>query len=202
MDAILGYIGKPKSDLDIFDEMDWQFVFAVILSSQTTDIQVNKVTPTLFTKFPTLQHFVDANIVDVEEVIKSIPFFRNKAKSLKESAVSLLANGGKIPDTMEELLKLRGVGRKVANVILTYVHGKAGVVTDTHVIRVTNRLGWVSTVNPTKIEIELVKLIPEKQQIEASNALVLFGRYTCIARKPLCDKCPINSTCPSSQIGV
>lgn len=196
--TILTYIGKPKSDLDVFEAMDWKFVFSVILSSQTTDVQVNKITPGLFQAFPSLEAFAQAEVESIEALIKSIPFFRNKAKALKGAAQQLIAHGG-IPDSMEQLLTLPGVGRKVANVILTYIHGKPGIVVDTHVIRVTNRLGWVATKDPVKIEKQLEAAIRPELQVEASNALVLFGRYTCKAKQPMCDTCPV-SLCPSKKV--
>jgi endonuclease-3 len=199
MDTILTYVGKPKSDLDVFETMDWKFLFSVILSSQTTDVQVNKITPALFSAFPSLESFAHSDEELIRDKIKSIPFFRNKAKALKGTAQMLVARGGTIPDSMEELLLLPGVGRKVANVILTYIHGKPGIVVDTHVARVAGRLGWVDTTNPSKIESSLASFIPLHQQVEASNALVLFGRYTCTAKKPHCSSCPVDS-CPSRKV--
>lgn len=200
MDAILSYIGRPKSDLDVHEEMDWKFLFSVILSSQTTDVQVNKITPALFAALPSLEAFASASEEDIQFFIKSIPFFRNKAKALKGCAQALLDNGSIIPSTMEQLIELPGVGRKVANVILTYIHGKPGIVVDTHVIRVANRLGWVDVKDAAKIEKSLQTNIPLAQQVDASNALVLFGRYTCIAKKPKCTLCPIVDGCPSKRI--
>lgn len=199
MSEILDHVGKPKSDLDVFEAMDWKFVFSVILSSQTTDVQVNKITPALFQAFPSLEAFADADEEGIQEFINSIPFFRNKAKALKGAAQKLIQNNSAIPDSMEQLLTLPGVGRKVANVILTYVHNKPGIVVDTHVIRVTNRLGWVSSKDPLKIEAQLAHSVPLDQQAEVSNALVLFGRYTCKAKKPMCHSCPV-SCCPSKKV--
>lgn len=199
LNAILDYIKDPQHDLDVQDT-DWSFVFAVILSSQTTDVQVNKITPALFNKFPTLQSFADANQSDIEEMLKTIPFFRNKAKALIGTAKKLINDyGSKIPSTLEELTKLDGVGRKVANVILTNIHGQAAIVVDTHVIRVSQRLDWTKAKTADKIERDLARWIPVERQVLASNSLVLFGRYTCMAKKPLCSQCPVKDSCPSRR---
>jgi endonuclease-3 len=198
LNAILDYVQDPEHDLST-GAPDWQFVFAVILSSQTTDIQVNKITPALFARFSTLQSFADAVQSDVEEMLNTIPFFRNKAKALIGTAKKINDHNGVIPNNLNDLVQLPGVGRKVANVILTNIHSQAAVVVDTHVKRVAHRLGWSKAKTADGVEKDLTKLIPNHQQVQASNALVLFGRYTCKAKRPLCPMCPITN-CSSRSI--
>lgn len=201
LEIILDHVKQPASDLDVYDELDWRFMFAVILSSQTTDVQVNKITPALFKKFSTLEAFAQASQSEVEEMLNTIPFFRVKARALIMNANRLIDTyNNKIPGTMESLLTFKGVGRKVANVILSSMHNVPAVVVDTHVIRVTNRLGWVTTENPEKIEQVLGTWIPNDKKVEASTKLVLFGRYVCRAKKPNCSDCPLNAVCPSRRI--
>ena len=157
---------------------------------------MNIVTKTLFAKYPTLEAFAEADLAELEQDVKPCGFYRNKAKSLKEMAGQLINDfGGVVPDTMEELLSLSGVGRKTANLILGDVYGKPAMVTDTHCIRITGRLGLTKNKEPAKVEKDLVKLIPPEVSSDFCHRTVEFGRDICTARKPKCGECPLNYFC-------
>lgn len=174
----------------------YQLMMATRLAAQCTDARVNVVTKTLFKKYPTLQAFADADLAELEQDVKPCGFYHTKAKSLKEMAGQLINNfGGEVPSTMEELLTLSGVGRKTANLILGDVFGKPAVVTDTHCIRISGRLGLTSNKEPAKVEKDLVKLLPPETSSDFCHRTVQFGRNICRARSPKCGECPLNYFC-------
>lgn len=174
----------------------YQLMMATRLAAQCTDARVNAVTKTLFKKYPTLQAFADADLAELEQDVKPCGFYHTKAKSLKEMAGQLINNfGGEVPSTMEELLTLSGVGRKTANLILGDVFGKPAVVTDTHCIRISGRLGLTSNKEPAKVEKDLVKLLPPETSSDFCHRTVQFGRDICRARSPKCGECPLNYFC-------
>ncbi len=174
----------------------YQLMMATRLAAQCTDARVNVVTKTLFKKYPTLQAFADADLAELEQDVKPCGFYHTKAKSLKEMAGQLINNfGGEGPSTMEELLTLSGVGRKTANLILGDVFGKPAVVTDTHCIRISGRLGLTSNKEPAKVEKDLVKLLPPETSSDFCHRTVQFGRDICRARSPKCGECPLNYFC-------
>ncbi len=179
----------------------FQLLVAVILSAQCTDKQVNKITPLLFEHFPTPEAMAKAPVEKIEELIRSTGFYRNKAKNIKEAARIITEKfGGKVPDTMEDLLTLPGVARKTANIVLFNAYGKIeGIAVDTHVKRLAQRLGLTRQKDPVKIEKDLMKLIPKKDWGTITYLLIEHGRNICKARKPLCDKCPIKDLCPSAR---
>ena len=182
---------------------DYELLFATRLSAQCTDARVNLVTRDLFVTFPTLESFAEAPLEAIEEGIKTCGLFRTKARDLKACAQMLLSDfGGKVPDNMADLLKLPGIGRKTANLILGDIYGQPAIVTDTHCIRLSNRLGFVKDVkDPVKVENALRKLIPPAESSDFCHRLVLFGREVCTARAPKCEGCPLAAVCPSYPHG-
>ncbi|WP_022851382.1 endonuclease III [Limisalsivibrio acetivorans] len=185
------------ADCSLRHDSPFTLLTATILSAQCTDARVNIVTETLFKKYPTPADLADADIGELMEDIRSTGFYKNKAKSLKGMAGALIEkHGGEVPDTMEELTALPGVGRKTANVILGNCFAKPAIVVDTHVKRISNRLGLVQSNDPDKIEKELYDIIPGEKGAEWSHQVILFGRETCTARKPKCSECPIAEICP------
>lgn len=182
---------------------DYELLFATRLSAQCTDARVNLVTRDLFVTFPTLESFAEAPLEAIEEGIKTCGLFRTKARDLKACAQMLLSDfGGKVPDNMADLLKLPGIGRKTANLILGDIYGQPAIVTDTHCIRLSNRLGFVKDVkDPVKVENALRKLIPPAESSDFCHRLVLFGREVCTARAPKCEGCPLAAVCPSYPLG-
>ena len=184
---------------------DYELLFSVRLSAQCTDERVNQVTPALFARFPTLEAFAEADVSEVEELIHSCGFFRAKAKDIVNSAIMLLEQyGGKVPDTMEELLKLPGVGRKTANLLLGDLYRVPGsVVVDTHCIRLANRLGLVDNLKePEKIEAALREILPRESSSDFCHCIVLHGRAVCDARKPLCENCCLRELCQAYEQGT
>jgi endonuclease-3 len=178
-----------------------ELLIATILSAQCTDVRVNMVTETLFRKYKSAQDWIDAPISQIEEDIRSTGFFRNKAANIKGACKMIVEEfGGRVPDNMDDLLKLPGVGRKTANVILGNVFGKPGIVCDTHVIRLSRRLALSeNTDDPVKLEFDLNELVPEKKRLLFSDLLIFHGRNVCIARKPDCPRCPIAEHCPAAD---
>ncbi|QSH41079.1 endonuclease III [Lentisphaerota bacterium ZTH] len=173
-----------------------QLLVAVILSAQCTDVRVNKITPELFKKFPDAVSLAESDITELEEAIKSAGLFRNKAKSIKKAASSLVSKfNGIVPDTMEGLTSLAGVGRKTANVILGDAFGIPGLPVDTHVKRVLNRIGAVKSDNAEKIEAMVNEVVPPEYWTNLSHMVILHGRETCKARNPDCDDCILNHIC-------
>src|ERR1700722_3881123 len=179
----------------------WELLVATILSAQCTDARVNMVTPGLFKRFPPPADFAHAPLVEIEEEIRSTGFYHNKAKSLNGAARKLIAEyGGKIPQTMEELLTLPGVARKTANVVLGAAFGKAvGVVVDTHVLRLSRRLELTKETEPIPVEKDLMKVIPQDHWISFSPEMIHHGRQVCIARKPRCVDCTLEPHCYSKD---
>jgi endonuclease-3 len=190
---------------DARTELVWsnslELLVATILSAQTTDVQVNRVTENLFSKYRTAEDYADSSLDELEENIRPTGFYRNKARSLRGMARALVEeNGGEVPRTMSELVALPGVGRKTANVVLGNAFGiNEGIVVDTHVRRVSDRLGLTEGSDPAKIEQELMRLVPEGDWTIFSHLLILHGRRTCKARKPDCPNCILNDICPSAR---
>jgi len=178
-----------------------QLLISTMLSAQCTDVRVNIVTPALFAKYRSVKNFAEADRSELEAEIKSTGFYRMKAKHIiNASKVIEEQFNGKVPKTMDELITLPGVGRKTANCVLGGAYGiECGIVVDTHVIRLANRLGLTKSDAPDKIEQDLMKLVPKREWYRFSNLLILHGRKTCKARKPLCEKCILSNICPSSN---
>lgn len=179
-----------------------QLLIATILSAQCTDVRVNMVTPVLFKKYPTAESLAAAPRKDIERIIQSTGFFRNKAKSIQECCRRIVAEHcGQVPRAMEELVELPGVGRKTANVVLGTAFGIAtGVVVDTHVGRISRRLGLTAANDAVKVEQDLMAQIPKRDWIDFSHAMIHHGRAICVARRPKCEICPLEPVCP--RIGV
>ena len=192
----------PDAHCELDHENPLQLLVATILSAQCTDKRVNLVTPALFEKFPDAASLSAAKMEELEEMIRTTGFFRNKAKSLLGMASAVVEkHAGGIPRTMEELTKLPGVGRKTANVILGNAFGiNEGVVVDTHVGRLSLRLGLTRQTDPVKVELQLMKLFPRKVWAKLSHLLIFHGRRVCIARSPKCEMCVLSDICPSSRV--
>ena len=177
----------------------WELLVATILSAQCTDVRVNLVTPGLFAKYPTIQDFAAARQEVLAADIRSTGFFNNKSKSVIGAAKKILNDfGGEIPKTLEELITVPGAARKTANVVLGTAFGiSSGIVVDTHVQRISNRLGLTKNSDPVKIEQDLMKIVPKNHWIQFSHQLIHFGRGICVARKPKCAECPLYKLCSS-----
>ena len=178
-----------------------ELAIAVILSAQCTDEQVNKVTPGLFARFPNLKELAKAPLNEIEKLIYSTGFYKNKAKNISGFSKMLLENfHGNIPKNLETLMSMPGVGRKTANVILQILYGIAeGIVVDTHVLRISRLLGFTSSKNPNKVEADLMKQLPRNYWLDWSLMIIFLGRKYCNARKPNCIACPLGKICPSSS---
>jgi endonuclease-3 len=187
---------NPKTALNHSNPLE--LLAATILSAQTTDVGVNRVTPALFAKYKTAADYAAADTAQMEAIVKPTGFYHNKTKSLQAMGKTLVERfGGQVPDQMEGLLSLPGVARKTANVVLGNAFHKAvGIVVDRHVTRLATRLGLTANVDPVKIEQDLMKLIPQKHWIDFSHLLINHGRQTCTARKPNCPSCVLNDICP------
>lgn len=192
----------PNARVALEHRNAFELLCATILSAQTTDARVNLVTPALFARYPTPAALAGATPADVEAIIKSTGFFRNKTKSLIGMARALVADyGGEVPRTMEELRLLPGVGRKTANVILGNAYGvNEGITVDTHVTRLSRRLGLTRHDDPVKIEQDLMRLVPRDHWALISHLLIFHGRQVCIARRPRCADCVLSDICPSSTV--
>ena len=192
----------PDARTELDYQTPLQLVVATILSAQCTDKRVNMVTPLLFQTFPTAAALADAPSQQLEEIIKSTGFFRNKTKSLIGLGKALVERyNGEVPDSMDALVKLPGVGRKTANVILGNAFGKdEGIVVDTHVARLSLRLGFTRETDPVKIEQDLVRLFPREDWTLLAHLLIFHGRRVCVARTPKCEICVLNDICPSSRV--
>lgn len=183
-----------KTQLD--HQNPFELLIATILSAQCTDKQVNAVTPALFKAFPSLQALASAPLSEIETLIHSTGFFHNKARHIKNCAEAIAREyGGMVPQALDELLKLPGVGRKTANVVLSAAFGQARIVVDTHVKRISKRLGLTVSDDPTKIEFDLMKVLPEEEWNAFGLRLIYFGREVCKARKPECPVCPLKGIC-------
>lgn len=186
----------PDIDCTLNYEKPYELMFAARLAAQCTDARVNIVTKTLFKKYPTLEAFANADLQELEQDVKPCGFYHTKALSLKTMASQLIENfGGEVPSTMEELLTLSGIGRKTANLMLGDVFKKPAIVTDTHCIRITGRLGLTDNKEPAKVEKDLLKLIPPEISSHFCHQTVQFGRDICRARSPKCIECPLNYFC-------
>ena len=189
----------PDALCSLVYDKPYELMIAARLSAQCTDARVNIVTKTLFRDYPTLESFAQADLAALEEAVRPCCFYRTKARSIKEAAQRLLTvYGGVIPDTMEELLTLPGIGRKTANLLLGDVYGKPAVVADTHFIRITGRLGLTRHKEPQKVEADLRALLPPEESSDFCHRVVLFGREICTARKPKCEGCPLSPICPDA----
>jgi endonuclease-3 len=180
----------------------FELLVATILSAQCTDVRVNMVTPALFKRFPTPDAMAQADLAELESLIRTTGFFRNKAKSIKGAAQTLVERfGGQVPGSMDDLLTLSGVARKTANVVLGNAFDtNVGVVVDTHIGRLSHRLGFTAHTDPVKIERDLMDLFPQKQWTMLAHLLIFHGRQICTARKAMCESCPLADDCP--KIGV
>ena len=187
----------PGAECSLDYKKDYELLISVRLAAQCTDARVNLVTPALFARFPTLEAFAAADVDEVGEYVHSCGFWRAKARDIVLCAQMLLREyGGKVPDTMEELLKLPGVGRKTANLLLGDIYGKEGYVCDTHCIRITGRLGITDgSKDPLKVEMQLRKVIPPEESNDFCHRMVLHGRALCMARSPQCGLCPLAANC-------
>ena len=199
-DSVLAYFGQamPDAGTELHFDSDFQLLVAVVLSAQCTDRRVNIVTPRLFETFPTAEAMSHASPDDLLEYIHSVSYPNSKASHLAELARMLVRDfRGNVPSTMDELLRLPGVGRKTANVVLSVAHGEARMAVDTHVFRVSHRLGLVpqSATTPLAVERQLMRYIPAHLVPRAHHWLILHGRYTCTARKPHCEECGLASLC-------
>lgn len=184
-------------------ENAWQLLIATMLSAQCTDARVNIVTKDLFVKYPTLQAFADADVKELEKDIYSTGFYKNKAKNIIGCAKKLISDyGGEVPNDIDALTQLDGVGRKTANVIRGNIFHEPSIVVDTHVKRISNLLGLTKEEDPVKIEYDLMDKLPKEQWILYNIQIITHGRNVCIARRPKCDECTLASVCPSSKIPV
>lgn len=192
-------IPAPRCELN--HTSPWQLVVATILSAQSTDATVNKVTPVLFARLPTPRDLAEADAADVEALVRATGFYRSKTKLIQGAARTLLAEfAGEVPRELDNLMRLPGVARKTANVVLGVAFGIAsGIVVDTHVQRVATRLGFTAQKNPEKVERDLCALFPQTQWIEVSHRLLLHGRYVCQAKVPRCETCALHELCPSAS---
>ena len=187
----------PDAECSLDYQKDYELLFSVRLAAQCTDARVNLVTPALFARYPTLEAFAEADVDEVGQYVHSTGFWRAKARDMVACAQMLLERfGGKVPDNMEDLLSLPGVGRKTANLILGDIYGQEGYVCDTHCIRITGMLGITDgSKDPVKVEMQLRKCIPPEESNDFCHRMVLHGRALCMARAPQCDKCPLRPLC-------
>jgi endonuclease-3 len=197
------YPGTAKELCALVHDSPYQLLTATILSAQTTDERVNSVTPALFKRYPAPADLAEADPAEVETIIFPTGFFRAKAKSVIGMAAAVTQRfGGEVPDRMEDLVTLPGVGRKTANVLLSVGFGKPGLPDDTHVGRLSRRLGLTAEEDPVKVEMELNRLVPAAERGALSLRLILHGRQVCAARKPRCAECVLNDFCPSADVPV
>jgi len=191
----------PDAKCALDHENPLQLLIATILSAQCTDVRVNMVTPALFARYPDAAAFANADVGELETAIQSTGFFRNKAKNIMACCKLIVEkHGGEVPGTMEELFVLPGIGRKTANVILGNAFDTPGITVDTHVQRLSRRMGLTKEEDPVKIERGLMELIPQKDWTMFSHRMIFHGRQVCYARKPRCEECTLNKVCP--KIGV
>jgi endonuclease-3 len=191
----------PAVECALTHSSPWELLVATILSAQCTDVRVNMVTPELFRRFPTPQAISQASLEEIEELVRTTGFFHNKAKSIQGAARKVISEfGGQVPQTLAELITIPGAARKTANVVLGVCFGKAeGVVVDTHVQRISRRLGLAKSETPQKIEQELMRILPQQRWIAFSHQIIHHGRAVCDARKPKCDRCNLEQLCTSKD---
>ncbi len=198
LDTIIAVLKEryPKALCALQYDKDYELMIAVRLSAQCTDARVNRIAPALFARFPTLDSFADADVSEVEEMVRSCGFYKHKARDIVLACQMLRdVYGGKVPDTMDALLKLPGVGRKTANLLLGDLYGQPAVVCDTHCIRIANRLGLAHGKEPEKVETQLRAILPPEESSDFCHRIVLFGRDICTARSPKCAQCPLRPLC-------
>ena len=199
LDRILAHLQQlyPNVECALTHRNPWELLVATILSAQCTDVRVNMVTPGLFAKYPTMRDLAHANLEELGQDVRSTGFYNNKAKNIQGAARTILQDfGGQVPQTMEELLTVPGAARKTANVVLGSGFGMAsGIVVDTHMVRLANRLDLTKESDPVRIERDLVKIIPQERWIAFSHQMIHHGRGLCPARKPRCPECPISPDC-------
>lgn len=175
---------------------DWQLLVAIMLSAQSTDKQVDEVLPGLWKRFPDLQSVVDADLSEIEEQIKSVGLYKNKAVNMKKCCTQILQEyGGKVPTELDQVINLAGVGRKTGTLFLADMYGTPGVTVDTHVFRISHRIGWAEGNNPVKVERELMQVLPEEHWNRINFQLIYHGRSICTARKAKCEECQIKKWC-------
>ena len=186
----------PDSTIALKSSSPLELLIATILSAQCTDVRVNEVTATLFKRYRSARDYAQADLLELEQDTRPTGFYRNKAKSIQKCCQELVGRfGGEVPRTLEEMVTLPGVGKKTANVILGNAFGIPGIVVDTHVRRVSQRIGFTKKDDPVKIEFDLMEIVPKEEWTHFSNLLIWHGRRTCVARKPLCDSCAIRKLC-------
>jgi len=190
----------PEAGIQLHYRTPFELLVATILAAQCTDVRVNTVTPALFERYPSPRLMAEAEPEELERMIFSTGFYRNKARSILGMARALVEQGERVPDTMEELLKLPGVGRKTANVLLGHCFGQPGVVVDTHVRRISQLLRLVDSDDPDSIERELEVLLPSEDWMIFSHLLAEHGRQVCVARRPRCSECVVSGLCPSASV--
>jgi len=187
----------PRAECALTHRSPWELLVATILSAQCTDVRVNMVTPELFRRFPTPQKMAKATLPQLEALIRTTGFYHNKAKSIQGAARKVVSDfDGQVPQTLAELITIPGAARKTANVVLGVAYGKAeGVVVDTHVFRISHRLGVAKGETPQKVEQELMRILPQSRWIDFSHQIIHHGRAVCEARKPKCDRCNLEQLC-------
>ncbi|MDR6939476.1 endonuclease III [Arcanobacterium hippocoleae] len=191
----------PDAKCALIHRNAFELLVATVLSAQTTDERVNSVTPLLFSEFPTPQAMAGADFAELEKILRPLGFYRTKAKSVKALSISLLEDfSGEVPRTLEELITLRGVGRKTANVVLGNIFGVPGITVDTHVGRTARRWAWTRETDPVKAEMELNKLLPAEIWTVTCHRIIAHGRAICHSRAPECTRCPMADICPSYEI--
>jgi endonuclease-3 len=191
----------PDAECALRHENPLQLLVATILSAQCTDARVNQVTPALFARYPDAHAFAAADITELETAIQSTGFYRNKARNIQSCCRALVEqHGGQVPGTLEELVPLAGVGRKTANVVLGSAFGVPGITVDTHVGRLSRRLGLTTETDPEKVERDLMGLIPRKEWTAFSHRMILHGRQVCHARRPSCETCGLAKVCPKAGV--
>jgi endonuclease-3 len=190
----------PAAHIALDYDDPWHLLVAVILSAQTTDVGVNRVTPKLFARFPGPQDLASADVQEVEEIVKPTGFYHNKTKSIMAAARMVITEfGGRVPDTMEDLVKLPGVARKTANIVISNAYGKVeGIAVDTHVFRLAHRLGLTEEKDPDKVERDLCELLPKDQWFHVNYRFIDHGRTVCTAKRPACGACELSDICPSA----
>lgn len=191
----------PEAICSLIASNPLELLIATRLSAQCTDERVNKVTPKLFETYPTLDDYCNAEIKDIERIIYSCGFYKAKAESIKEMSIQIRDNfGGEVPDNLDDLTSLSGIGRKTANLIMGDIYNQPAVVADTHLIRISNLIGLVSTKDPKKVELELKKILPPEKSNDYCHRNVLHGRAVCVARRPQCDVCCLSEWCKFASL--